>query len=127
MHLRLLRRTRPTGSEVSVNFLLLWYSSSGVPVIRRCVACFMTPCSGSSIFTGRTASTAVKLAEAISNNHGSALAHDVFWFLVLTQAEESGVSQFASLRPLGKCDLGNEPWLHPMDAAARQPISVERA
>jgi hypothetical protein len=32
---------------------------------RSRVACFMTPCSGSSIFTGRTVSTAVKLAEAI--------------------------------------------------------------
>jgi hypothetical protein len=29
------------------------------------VACFMTPYSGSSILTGRTVSTAVKLAEAI--------------------------------------------------------------
>jgi hypothetical protein len=65
MHLRLLRRTCPNGSGVSVNLLFLWYSSSAVPVIRMSVACFMTPCSGSSILAGRTVSTAVKLAEAI--------------------------------------------------------------
>jgi hypothetical protein len=65
MHLRLLRRTCPNGSGVSVNLLFLWYSSSAVPVIRMSVACFMTPCSGSSILTGRTVSTAVKPAEAI--------------------------------------------------------------
>src|SRR4030088_1754309 len=56
-----------------------------------------------------------------SGHRTSALTHDIFWPLVIPQAEESRVSQLASRRPLGESDLSDELWLHPVHAASRQP------
>src|SRR5712672_2756373 len=62
-----------------------------------------------------------------TRGRASALTHDVFRFLVVPKPEESGVPQFAIRRPFGEGDLGNEPWVHPMNATARQVIVLERA
>src|SRR6267142_2587907 len=62
-----------------------------------------------------------------TRGRASALTHDVFRFLVVPKPEESGVPQSAFRRPFGESDLGNEPWFHPMNAAPRQVIALERA
>src|SRR6202043_3419252 len=57
-----------------------------------------------------------------SPHRTSALTHDIFWPLVIPQAEESRGSQLASRRPLGESNLSDELRLHPLHAASRQPI-----
>src|SRR3984893_3671773 len=58
----------------------------------------------------------------ISPHSKSALTHDIFWPLVIPQAEESRVSQLASRRPLCESDLSDELRFHPVHAASRQPV-----
>ena len=62
---------------------------------------------------------AARVAGASDDRPFSALTHDVFWFLVLPQAEESRVSQLAIARPFREGDLSDELRPHPMDATPR--------
>src|SRR4030081_2369323 len=103
MRRRLLRRTCPAGSGVSVKALLLRYTVSDI-----CCPfdCFRVPSAGLEISPHRT----------------SALTNDIVRPFVIPQAEESRVSKLASRRPLGESDLRDELRFHPMHAASRQPV-----
>src|SRR5882762_7101995 len=103
MRLRLPRRTRPTGSGVFAKTLLLRYAVSDIVLPSTALE---------SRFKGL----------GISPHGISALTHDIFRPLVIPQAEESRVSQLASLRPLGESDLSDELRLQPVHAASRQPV-----
>jgi hypothetical protein len=57
----------------------------------------------------------------------STLPHDLFRSLVLAQAKEPGMAQFACSGPLAEGDLSDEFWFHPMHIASWQPIVSEGA
>jgi hypothetical protein len=49
-----------------------------------------------------------------SGHRTAALTRDIFWPLIIPQAEQSRVSQLASRRPLGESDLSDELRFHPL-------------
>jgi hypothetical protein len=54
----------------------------------------------------------------------SSLPHNLLRSFVRAQAKKTRLPQFARTRPLAKCYLRDQLWLHPMDAAAWQCIGV---